>query len=43
MPDTGPTDAPGAAAALLSTRITDLPGIRHPVLAGGLQWLTDAG
>ena len=29
-------------APLFRTRITDLFGIRHPVLCGGLQWLADA-
>ena len=31
------TDAP-----LFRTRITELFGIRHPILAGGLMWLSDA-
>lgn len=31
-----------ASAAPFSTRITELFGIRHPILAGGLQWLADA-
>lgn len=45
MLDTGPKDAPGGPAPpapLLATRITELFGIRHPILAGGLQWLADA-
>ncbi|MCR9176866.1 MAG: nitronate monooxygenase [Alphaproteobacteria bacterium] len=28
--------------ALFQTRITELFGIRHPILAGGLMWLADA-
>ena len=28
--------------ALFQTRITELFGIRHPILAGGLMWLSDA-
>lgn len=28
--------------AVFRTRITELMGIRHPVLAGGLMWLSDA-
>lgn len=32
---------PGAPA-LFRTRITELFGIRHPILAGGLMWLSDA-
>lgn len=31
-----------AATPLFRTRITDLFGIRHPILAGGLQWLANA-
>lgn len=45
MPDTGSTDTAGRPtdpAPRLATRITDLFGIRHPILAGGLQWLADA-
>jgi len=36
--------APARASAdgRFRTRITDLFGIRHPILAGGLQWLADA-
>lgn len=30
------------AAALFRTRITELFGIRHPILSGGLMWLSDA-
>jgi nitronate monooxygenase len=29
-------------APVFSTRITELFGIRHPILAGGLMWLSDA-
>ena len=28
--------------AIFRTRVTDLFGIRHPILAGGLMWLADA-
>jgi NAD(P)H-dependent flavin oxidoreductase YrpB (nitropropane dioxygenase family) len=31
-----------AAAGPFRTRITELFGIRHPILAGGLMWLSDA-
>lgn len=31
-----------AGAPLFRTRITELFGIRHPILAGGLMWLSDA-
>ncbi len=31
-----------SAAPLFRTRITELFGIRHPILAGGLMWLSDA-
>ena len=33
---------PQEQAQVFRTRITDLFGIRHPVLAGGLMWLADA-
>ncbi|CAL8981360.1 Nitronate monooxygenase [Rhodoplanes serenus] len=33
---------PAAETAAFETRITTLFGIRHPILAGGLQWLADA-
>lgn len=38
------TEQPGPArhAQVFRTRITELFGIRHPVLAGGLMWLADA-
>src|SRR5262245_22932165 len=29
--------------AVFKTRITELFGIRHPILCGGLMWLADAG
>jgi NAD(P)H-dependent flavin oxidoreductase YrpB (nitropropane dioxygenase family) len=32
----------GAAQPQFRTRITELFGIRHPILAGGLMWLSDA-
>lgn len=35
--------APGGAPPLFRTRITEFFGIRHPILAGGLMWLADAG
>jgi NAD(P)H-dependent flavin oxidoreductase YrpB (nitropropane dioxygenase family) len=34
--------APGQHQQVFRTRITELFGIRHPVLAGGLMWLADA-
>lgn len=34
--------AGAGAPAPFRTRITDLLGIRHPILAGGLMWLSDA-
>ncbi len=34
--------AAGQHAQVFRTRITELFGIRHPVLAGGLMWLADA-
>jgi nitronate monooxygenase len=34
--------APGRHPPVFRTRITELFGIRHPVLAGGLMWLADA-
>ncbi len=33
---------PDGSASSFRTRITDLFGIRHPILAGGLQWLANA-
>lgn len=36
------TSAGPGPASLFDTRITRLFGIRHPVLAGGLQWLANA-
>jgi NAD(P)H-dependent flavin oxidoreductase YrpB (nitropropane dioxygenase family) len=33
---------PDGASGLFRTRITELLGIRHPILAGGLMWLSDA-
>ncbi len=35
-------EAPGRHPQVFRTRITELFGIRHPVLAGGLMWLADA-
>ncbi|MDM0025254.1 NAD(P)H-dependent flavin oxidoreductase [Variovorax saccharolyticus] len=34
--------APAPDAPVFRTRITELFGIRHPVLGGGLMWLSDA-
>lgn len=35
-------DTAGTWKAAFATRITSLFGIRHPILAGGLQWLANA-
>lgn len=35
-------NTPEGASGPFRTRITELLGIRHPILAGGLMWLSDA-
>lgn len=42
MTTSAATLAAPVADRVLRTRITDLFGIRHPILAGGLQWLANA-
>lgn len=42
MPEHDSAATPGQHPAVFRTRITELFGIRHPVLAGGLMWLADA-